>query len=86
MSDHFDGPPAMPSPPASGPPPQRDGCLTAVMVVAGLVLLFPGLCVLLITGGQLDRRDILSPPGLSILLLGLGGIALIIWTLRRPSR
>jgi hypothetical protein len=86
MSDRLDGPPEMPSPPAFGPPQQRNGCLTAFMVVAGLVLLFPGLCVLLITGGKLDQRDILSPPGLLILLLALGGIALITWTLRRPSR
>ncbi|QPF87928.1 hypothetical protein IC762_01470 [Bradyrhizobium genosp. L] len=28
------------------PPPRRDGCLTAFMVVVGLVLLFPGICFL----------------------------------------
>jgi len=49
-------PPPTPKPPlqADAPPlapPRRDGCLTAFMVVAGLVLLFPGLCFLAF-GGQ----------------------------------
>jgi hypothetical protein len=31
-------------------PPRRDGCLTAFMVVAGIVLLFPGLCFMAFAG------------------------------------
>lgn len=34
-----------------GPPPsQRSGCLTAFMVITGLVLLLPGLCSLVFGG------------------------------------
>jgi len=68
------------------PPNQRDGCLTAFMVAAGLVLLFPGLCVLLLSGGQLAQRDIFSQLGLLILGIFLGGIGLIAWAVLRPGR
>lgn len=49
-------PPPTPKPPLqedASPiaPPRRDGCLTAFMVIAGVVLLFPGLCFLAF-GGQ----------------------------------
>ena len=43
MSDSL--PPPIPeTPPRAPPPARRDGCLTAFMVISGLVLLFPGLC------------------------------------------
>ena len=50
MSDTGTPPPA-PEPPLqedASPiaPSRRDGCLTAFMVTAGVVLLFPGLCFL----------------------------------------
>ncbi|MCP3395879.1 hypothetical protein [Bradyrhizobium sp. CCGB20] len=50
MSDTGTPPPA-PKPPlqedaSPAAPPQRSGCLTAFMVIAGVVLLFPGLCFL----------------------------------------
>ena len=38
-------PPTGPAPPAV-PPPQRNGCLTAFMVIGGVILLLPGLCAL----------------------------------------
>jgi hypothetical protein len=49
-------PPQTPKPPPpdidASPilPPRRDGCLTAFMVVAGVVLLFPGICFLAFAG------------------------------------
>lgn len=54
MSDTGTPPPA-PEQPADVPvapplPPRRDGCLTAFMVTAGVVLLFPGLCFLAFAG------------------------------------
>jgi hypothetical protein len=53
------------------------------MVIAGLILLLPGLCVLLLTGGQLNQQEIFNPLGLLILGIFLGGVALIIWALGR---
>ncbi|MEN3286929.1 MAG: hypothetical protein V7634_1229 [Bradyrhizobium sp.] len=35
----------------------RGGCANGLMIIGGVALLFPGLCVLLITGGQLDKRN-----------------------------
>ena len=57
MSDTGTPPPAPeaspPDIPASLPAPaQRDGCVTALMVVGGLVLLFPGLCFLAFAGNS----------------------------------
>ena len=50
MSDLPPVPPPLEPPPDENaplpPPPRRDGCLTAFMVVVGLVLLFPGICFL----------------------------------------
>jgi hypothetical protein len=51
MSDTGTPPPTPNPPPLQGDaspiaPPRRDGCLTAFMVTAGVVLLFPGLCFL----------------------------------------
>jgi hypothetical protein len=61
----------------------RGGCANALMIIGGVALLFPGLCVLLITGGQLDKREIFSPLGLLIIVLVFAGIALIIRAARR---
>jgi len=82
---YSDLPPTRPAAPVDAVPPagQRSGCLTAFMVISGLVLLFPGLCALLVTGGQLDLSEIFSPLGLLLIMLLFGGIALIVWALRR---
>jgi hypothetical protein len=52
MSDTDTPPPKPPLQEDASPilPPRRDGCLTAFMVVAGIVLLFPGLCFLVFAG------------------------------------
>jgi hypothetical protein len=42
--------------------------------------------VLLLSGGQLDQRDIFSQLGLLILGIFLGGIGLIVWAVLRPGR
>ena len=72
---------AAPGPHAPQPP---NGCLTALMVIAGLILLLPAFCTLLVTGGQLEAQEIFSPLGILILALFLGGITLIGWAPRRP--
>jgi drug/metabolite transporter (DMT)-like permease len=51
-------------------PPQRHGCLTAFMVVFGLILLLPGLCALLFAFGTANELKA-DPTLLSLILLGL---------------
>jgi hypothetical protein len=79
----FSGPPA-PTPPASG----RSGCVVALMIVAGIILLLPGICALAIIAP--DPKEALNNPTsvmalLSFLLIAAGGVALIWWAIRRPS-
>lgn len=79
--------PSEPPPiPPSAPPPRRDGCLTALMVVAGLILLLPGLCVLMLSSSLPNTHfeDIFNPFVLICLLIGLGGITLIWLAIRGP--
>jgi len=78
-----------PPPPSSPhPPPQRSGCLTAFMIVAGIVLLLPGLCALLIVGSDpmAVLRDSTGLMALaSFLAIGAGGVVLI-WIAARGPR
>ncbi|TQF29329.1 hypothetical protein [Bradyrhizobium sp. UNPA324] len=72
-------------PPPPGPPPalaeKRSGCLTALMAIAGIFMLLPGLCALLfggmsvVEGGRIPS-DIASLVFLG-LLIGIGGVVLI---------
>ena len=75
-----DGSPPQPLPPRL--PPERSGCLTALMVIFGIILLLPGLCAALfsvsaIFGGQF--RQVLDgwPIIIVVLLVGFAGIMLI---------
>ena len=57
MSDTSTPPPLPEAPPPAIPasqraPAQRDGCVTALMVVGGLALLFPGLCFFAFAGNS----------------------------------
>jgi hypothetical protein len=60
---------------------QRSGCLTALMAIAGIFMLLPGLCALLfggmsvVEGGQIPS-DIASLVFLG-LVIGIGGIVMI---------
>jgi hypothetical protein len=72
-------------PPAPLPPPQRSGCMTAFMVIAGIILLLPGLCALIfggmsLTGGGFPS-DIISFI-MTGLLVGALGVVLIWYALR----
>jgi hypothetical protein len=75
-------PPPTPSPAAA--PPQRNGCLTAFMVLVGLILLLPGLCTMAFYGRGGDPT--MSLIALITFLVAVGGIALIVFALRRPGR
>ncbi|MBR0811976.1 hypothetical protein JQ544_10600 [Bradyrhizobium diazoefficiens] len=73
-------PPAPPGPP-SPPMQKRSGCLTALMAIAGIFMLLPGLCALLfggmsvVEGGQIPS-DIASLVFLG-LVIGIGGVVMI---------
>ncbi|RXH40806.1 hypothetical protein [Bradyrhizobium zhanjiangense] len=68
-------------PPAPTPGQTRGGCLTALMVIAGVILLLPGLCALLFGGisisdsGKIDSD--IAPLVFLGLVVGIGGVVLI---------
>ena len=82
--------PDLPSaPPAAGMPPPRSGCLTAFMVIVGVVLLLPGLCALVFGAGSLFSTSYdsgFTPFILFGLLVGFGGVMMIRAALRGPRR
>jgi len=84
MSDMEDGPrPTAPQPPppvtAAAPRPQpRNGFLTVLMVIAGIIMLLPGLCAVFFGVASLhDSNSDFMPLILIGLLVGLGGVFLI---------
>jgi hypothetical protein len=74
------------SPPPLADPPPRNGCLTALLVVIGLILLLPGLCALIFTIGSLSSPGGFDSTFLSLVLFGLMagavGVAMIWWAVR----
>jgi len=74
-------PPGRPPEPASAPPQPRNGLLTAFMVLAGLIMLVPGLCALGFGADGLfssqHYESGMTPFILVGLLVGFGGIMLI---------
>ena len=76
-------PPPIPAPTAAAPP--RNGCLTAFLVLVGVVLLLPGLCTMVFLGGGYSDPT-MSLIALVTFLIALGGIVLIVLALRRPAR
>jgi hypothetical protein len=72
------------------PPPDpagRRGCLQVLAVLLGLVMLLPGICGVIIAG--LDPHELMVDPitllaVLGMIAVGLGGVALIWFALRRP--
>ena len=80
-------PDSPPLPPPTEAPPPRNGCLTAVMVLVGMVLLLPGLCAAIFGVGSLidiqHYDSMFTVPILFDLLVGFGGIMLIRAAIRR---
>ena len=68
-------------PPVPTPSEARSGCLTALMVLGGIVMLLPGLCALLFGGMSVfeDGRiaSDIAPLVFLGLVVGIGGVALI---------
>jgi hypothetical protein len=87
MSD-ADNPPTPPGLPQVPSPPPRHGCLTAFMVIVGIVLLLPGLCAVVFGVASLSGPH--YDPGFTPfvvvgLLVGFGGIMLIRSAIRGPQ-
>jgi hypothetical protein len=58
------------------PPPEGAGCITVLMILAGFILLVPGLCVAWIA----FRQNTWGPPsGVILLILAIGGGIALIW-------
>jgi drug/metabolite transporter (DMT)-like permease len=65
------------------PAEQRSGCLTAFLIVCGIILLLPGLCSLLFVFGGLVKSAEDVQFVIALGLVGCGGVALIWWAVRR---
>ncbi|BAM86289.1 hypothetical protein S58_02700 [Bradyrhizobium oligotrophicum S58] len=75
-------------PPELPPPQQRSGCLAALGIIAGLILLFPMACVLVVFPNQITRNDLVNPIGLLFIgaaAVGLALIVLAVWPRRSRS-
>ena len=84
MSD-AESPPGLPPVP---PPPPRNGCLTAIMVIVGIILLLPGLCAIVFGVGSMTNSHFdsgLTPFILVGLLIAAGGVMLIRAAIRAPG-
>lgn len=73
-------PPGPPPPPRAArppdPPPQeRSGCLTALLVFVGIILLLPGLCTVIVSNGHVGDENI-AP--ITKLTFGVGFCGLIL--------
>jgi hypothetical protein len=77
MSD--DPPKIPPLPDASS---ASNGCLTAVLIGIGIILLLPGLCSLIFVFGGLVKSAADLQLVLALGLVGCGGVALIWWAIR----
>ncbi|MGJ4953792.1 hypothetical protein [Bradyrhizobium sp. HKCCYLS20291] len=64
-------------PPELPPRQQRSGCATALGILAGLILLFPMACVLVVFPNQITRNDLVDPIGLLFIGAAIAGIVLI---------
>jgi drug/metabolite transporter (DMT)-like permease len=69
------------------PLPRRHGCLTAIMVIVGIILLLPGLCAL-IFAANVQGTSSMEPGILGLVLLclmvGVLGVFLIWRAIRAP--
>jgi len=80
--------PPIPEPSAMPPPQPRDGCLTALMVIIGIILLLPGLCALIFGVGSLTSPGGFDSGFMPFILVGLMvgavGVLMIRWAIRDP--
>jgi hypothetical protein len=99
MTDQQPSPPSGPSPKGPSPTgqsptgqsPNRNPWVTALLILIGIILLLPGLCSVILTGIMIgaggprgDDSDFL-PMLIGFFLVGVGGVALIVFAIRRKS-
>jgi hypothetical protein len=79
-------PPEIPPGSPSRPREESSGCLTAILIVIGIILLLPGLCSLIFVFGGLVKSndDVLFVAGL--MTVGAIGLAVIWWAIRGRRR
>ena len=76
-------PPEIPPGPPPRPPEESSGCLTAILIVIGIILLLPGLCSLIfVFGGLIKSAEDVQFVAL-LVMIGAAGVALIWWAIRR---
>lgn len=76
-------PPEVPAPLSPRlPPEERSGCVTAILIVIGIILLLPGLCSLIFVFGGLVKSAEDLQFVIALGLVGCGGVALIWWAIR----
>jgi hypothetical protein len=75
-------PPEIPSGPPPRPREESNGCLTAILIVIGIILLLPGLCSLLFVFGGLVKSAGDIQFVAVCLMVGAGVVALIWWAIR----
>lgn len=80
MSDSL--PPEIPSGSPPRPREESSGCLTAILVVIGIILLLPGLCSLIFVFGGLVKSAEDLQFVIALGLVGCAGVALIWWGIR----
>jgi hypothetical protein len=77
-----------PPPQPSGPNPGRNPWVTALLILIGMVLLLPGVCSLIFSailigaGGSGSSAEYV-PLLLFCFMVGVGGVALIVFAIRR---
>lgn len=94
MSDANNPPPVSNTPPAQPPanmppPPPRSGWVTALMAIAGIILLLPGVCALVFGAMSLSSPSSaagIMPFVMVGLLVGFGGLALVVSAIRGRQR
>ncbi len=70
-------------------PRPRDGCMIALVVIVGAIMLLPGMCAIILVG--LDPKETLRDPNwgllmLTLVVIGAAGGALIWWAVRQGRR
>jgi hypothetical protein len=70
------------------PPNQRNGCLTAFLILIGLILLLPGVCGIILVGtdwNELARDQTALLLTMGLIAIGICGVV-VIWLAVRPRR
>jgi hypothetical protein len=75
-------PPEIPPGPLPRPREESNGCLTAILIVIGAILLLPGLCSLIfVFGGFVKNAEDVQFVAL-LMMVGAAGVGLIWWAIR----